>query len=408
MRLTAKKGVNLYRDYYLKTEMETLPLPAQLKVPIAGGGDFVIWQKTIGDTLQKYEVIARLDKDIPVYSPCNGILREIVTGPALGKNNGTQYAVIEVDPTDVPSFPLWNTEQRETKDGLLKILRLAAILEENTKKYLCEHIKKEKSYNKLLIDCVDDQPFDLSRTVLLSQRQDEIIGGAKLLMHALKISSCAILLRKNFCTDKFFSRGALPFSVVEVAGKYPASPAIERFVQKQQALCIGPDCCRAVYRAAVFGEPQLTHLVTVWGEGVNRPANLDVPRGVPVSDLLSACEATGILERVIGGGVMRGYSASLAWPLFPWDGALTIMPLKRHHKTVQCINCGRCALVCPQNLAPYYINRTARKIGERRARELTAEFCIGCGACSYICPARIALKDLIEQYKVLGEKRGEQ
>lgn len=404
MRLIAKKGVKLYRDYYLNPEIKSLPLPAVLKVPMAFGGVSVHWNKTIGDHLQKYECLAVLSNDVPIFSPCSGVLREIVTGPALGDLSGVQYAVIETKPEEIPSSPLWNTENALEKEGLLEMLRKAGIVNEITRSFLWEGIDIGASYQKVLIDCVDDQPYDLSRTGLLLHRQNEVLGGAQMLMRAWKIPLGEILLRKNFRTAPIFRQGIDGFALTRIDGAYPVDPTLTRYTVQSHALRIGAEACRAIYRAVMFGEPQLTHIVTVWGEGAKRPANLEVMHGALVGDILEHCEATGILERVVAGGVMRGYGASPRWPLFPFDSALTAMPLKRHHKTVQCINCGRCAGVCPEDLAPYYMTRSSRKIGERRARELAAELCVGCGACAYICPARIELKELIEQYRIYGEK----
>lgn len=407
MRLTARKGVKLYRDYYLNTEIRSLPLPEVLKVPTAFGGESVQWLKTIGDAVQKYERLAVLKNDVPVYAPCSGILREIVTGPTMGAVSGVQYAVIEVRSEEIPPSPLWSTEAATEKEGrLLEILRKAGIVEDITRSFLYERLDPDASYQKLLIDCVDDQPFDLSRTGILLHRQNELISGARMIMRAWNIPAGEVLLRKNFRTAPVFRQGIDGFGLTRIDGAYPTAPTLARYTAEAGAFRIGAEACRAVYRAAVFGEPQLTHVVTVWGEGAKRPANLEVMRGALVGDLLEYAEATGILERVVAGGVMRGYGASPRWPLHPFDSCLTAMPLKRHHKTVHCINCGRCAAVCPQHLAPYYITRSSRKIGERRARELTAELCIGCGACSYICPARIELKELIGKYRIHGEKRG--
>ena len=114
--------------------------------------------------------------------------------------------------------------------------------------------------------------------------------------------------------------------------------------------------------------------------------------------LLEKCSAIGILERVVAGGVMTGYVASVGDPVLRWDNSLTVMPIKKHSKTFDCVNCGRCAEVCPMKLAPYFILRNSNKTSEKIAKQLCAGMCIFCGACSYICPSRQPLGKKIREY----------
>lgn len=399
MQLIAKKGVKIYRDYYIDMEIFPAVLPDIIKIPTAYGGESVIWQKTIGDTVQKYEIIATLKQNIPIYSPCSGIFKEISVGPELGDIIGMQYAVIETKPDNTPLAPMWSTDEAYTKEGLIEIFRKAGIIDETSKKYLYNILKASYEYKKIVIDSVDEQPFDLSKTATLLSYKNEIIGGAKIIAKAFGIADIELLLIKNFRTAELFKSGVEGIKPIRVSGKYPLTPVISQYTEANNGLLIGAQCCRAVYRAAVFGEPQLSTVVTVWGDGVEYPANLEVLNGTPIDALLSHCRATGIIERVVSGGLMRGYASSPSLPLFRWDGALTVMPLKKHHQTVECINCGRCASVCPVGLAPYYIIRSSKKIGESRAKHLCADLCINCGACSYSCPSRIPLNMLIKFFK---------
>lgn len=405
MQLIAKKGVKLFRDFYIDMDIKAPFLPKTVKLPTAHGGEAVVFQKTIGDKIQKYDVIATLKNDIPVYSPCSGYLRGICIGPDLGEISGMQYAVIESLADSTPAFPLWETGVDASRRQLLEIIKKAAIINEITKEYLYYSISPSAEYHSLLIDGVDEQPYDLSATATLLNYQNEVFAGARIAAAALGISDIGLLLMKNFRTAPLFRQKADGIKRIAVKGKYPAFPMLEQYAHNTGALRLGAQSCRAIYRAVFFGEPQLSHVVTVWGEGVEEPANREVMDGTPIEELLKACGAVGILERVIGGGVMLGYTAAPSYPLFRWDGSLTAMTLKKHHKTVGCINCGRCAMVCPMGLAPYYILRSSRRRGERRAKQICGGMCVFCGACSYVCPARIPLTDRIREYN--DELKGE-
>ena len=52
-----------------------------------------------------------------------------------------------------------------------------------------------------------------------------------------------------------------------------------------------------------------------------------------------------------------------------------------------CINCAKCAGVCPMNLMPMYMeaNVAAGNLDEAVKYGLNA--CIECGSCAYVCPA---------------------
>src|SRR5699024_12703410 len=57
--------------------------------------------------------------------------------------------------------------------------------------------------------------------------------------------------------------------------------------------------------------------------------------------------------------------------------------------STNCINCGKCADVCPMKLMPmqteFYTNAKEYENADKYGGVLS---CIECGACTYICPAR--------------------
>ena len=56
-----------------------------------------------------------------------------------------------------------------------------------------------------------------------------------------------------------------------------------------------------------------------------------------------------------------------------------------------CINCKKCARVCPVSILPMQINDYADIKNYEECKKLNVESCIECGACSYVCPAKIPL-----------------
>ncbi|MBE6761211.1 MAG: 4Fe-4S dicluster domain-containing protein [Ruminococcaceae bacterium] len=398
MQIIAKKGVKLFRDFYIDMDIKPYSVPKNIRLPIGFENDKIEMIKNIGDRVEKFDIIAYVKNGIPVYSSISGKITDLFSNAVKEYSQKIKYAVIESDERDTPSYPLWEVKGNYNEEELLEIIKKSAIVNEPFSGFLNDFINPSTKYQKIIIDCVDDQPYDLSKTATLLNYQNEVFEGAKILARTFKIPKIELLIMKNFRTEEFIKSKIDDIDIVLVKGKYPAEPEIVQYAHKNTALRVGVQCCKALYRAAFFGEPQISHIVTVWGDGALKPANCEVLNGTPTKHLLEKCSANGILERVVAGGVMKGYVVSTESSLLRWDGALTVMPLKKHNKTYHCVNCGRCAEVCPMELAPYFILRNSNKTSEKIAKNLCAGMCVYCGACSYICPSRQPLGQKIREY----------
>lgn len=398
MQIIARKGVKLFRDFYIDMDIKPYFIPEIIKLPIGFESENIELIKNVGDRVEKFEKIANVKNNIPVYSSASGKIIDFTSNATKEYAGNMRYAVIETDGTDLPSYPLWDVKSSYTKEEILEIVKKAAIINESLSGYFADYINPSTVYKTIVIDCIDDQPYDLSKTVTFLNYQKEIIAGAEILAKAFNVSKIELLIMKNFRTEELIKNKIENIDIVLVKGKYPAEPEIVQYAHKNTALRVGTQCCRALYRAAFFGEAQISHIVTVWGDGVDKPANYEVLNGTPTKYLLEKCSANGILERLVAGGIMTGYVVSTEASLFRWDGALTVMPLKKHSKSYHCVNCGRCAQVCPMELAPYFILRNSNKASEKIAKQLCAGMCIFCGACSYICPSRQPLGQKIREY----------
>ena len=93
---------------------------------------------------------------------------------------------------------------------------------------------------------------------------------------------------------------------------------------------------------------------------------------------------------------MTGYSVDiLDIPVLKSTKAILAFESELKYTSDECIGCGRCVDVCPENLLPYYIYRYYLEDNKERLYKLSADKCIECGCCSYICPAKIDLRQYI-------------
>jgi len=158
--------------------------------------------------------------------------------------------------------------------------------------------------------------------------------------------------------------------------------------------------------AEVFetGLPLIERIVTVTGHGLRRPANLIVPVGTKLKDLLAHCEGvTAEAAEVIVGGPMMGLAqANLDAPVI--KGTTGVVVLARHEtrgETIYpCIHCGRCLEACPVFLNPSLLGEFARVQRWDDMAGLHLADCMLCGSCAYVCPSNIPLSQLFQAAKL--------
>ena len=135
---------------------------------------------------------------------------------------------------------------------------------------------------------------------------------------------------------------------------------------------------------------QHTAFITVAGNCVSRPVNMEVSIGMTVSQVL---ERVGLLEQpthIVCGGPMRGIGISDpdSTIIVPTTRAVLAIRRGRSHYYSACIGCGRCSQVCPARLNPSYVHRFVQRGYYARLERFDAQLCVHCGTCSYICPSR--------------------
>ncbi len=153
---------------------------------------------------------------------------------------------------------------------------------------------------------------------------------------------------------------------------------------------------RAVYHAVRFQRPLVSRIVTVSGQGIEQPCNLEIPIGSPVNDVINYCGGLrASTERLLFGGPMMGQVIpSLQAAVDKTVGgilALTDDEVIDEYKHQECIRCGQCVRACPMNLMPFQMAAYTRVSDFKRAQELGVQNCLSCGACSYVCPSSIPL-----------------
>jgi electron transport complex protein RnfC len=148
--------------------------------------------------------------------------------------------------------------------------------------------------------------------------------------------------------------------------------------------------------AVLRRQPLLSRLITVTGEGVANPQNIEALIGTPVSYLVEAAGGyTPDVDRLLIGGPMMGYAVqSDSVPVIKTSNcilAVTRDEMPAPPPAQPCIRCGKCTDVCPADLLPQQLYWYARSSNHDAAQDYNLFDCIECGCCAYVCPSHIPL-----------------
>ncbi len=186
------------------------------------------------------------------------------------------------------------------------------------------------------------------------------------------------------------------------SGKLPA--AVGTVVQNVGSIA-------AIAEVFETGYPLIERIVTVSGPGIRKPANLIVPVGAKLRDVLAFCGGlTDDAIEVLAGGPMMGMpQADLDAPVLKGTSGIVVLTAAeaKPRAVHPCISCGHCLDACPVFLNPSALGKLAQA---GRYDEMTADHhlmdCMLCGSCSYVCPSNIPLSQMFALAK--GAVRREQ
>lgn len=245
---------------------------------------------------------------------------------------------------------------------------------------------------------------------LMLEYTDEIVKGMVLLLRLFPEAQGIIAIENNkpeaiaAMNESVKKLGVKNITVQPLTVKYPQGAEkmlIEALTGQEYVVTALPadvGCIIAnvrtvqqCWRAIAMGEPVTTRIVTVTGDAVTEPKNVEIPLGTSIQELIDFCG--GFKEapiKVLAGGPMMGMSMrTLDVPAVKGtSGILALTPkstmLKR---SSPCLHCGRCVDACPMGLVPSVLDSY---IEMKRYSDFEANGgmnCIECGSCTYVCPA---------------------
>ena len=144
--------------------------------------------------------------------------------------------------------------------------------------------------------------------------------------------------------------------------------------------------------------PLMQKCLTISGTHIDTAVTVRFPLGSSIKHILDSqgLKITDFTRPVVGGPMMGFAQYSDMTPLTYNNGLYLIADkIAPFDSIAPCINCGRCARVCPVNIQVHLVNRMIEFGQLENARELHPEACHECGLCANVCPAERPIVQLL-------------
>jgi electron transport complex protein RnfC len=292
------------------------------------------------------------------------------------------------------------------------------------------HVKlappKDATIDTLVINGAECEPYLTTDHRTMVEYPERVHFGVRIMMHALGVKRAVIGVERNKpdAIDALERTRPtdLDVTVLPLTVKYPQGAEkmlIHAVLGREVASGQLPASVGVIVQnvasvgtlAEVFetGLPLIERIVTVSGHGVVRPANLIVPVGTKLRDLLAYCGGTteDAAEVLFGGPMMGQAQRDLDVPLLKGTTGVVVLTRDEVRGMAQspCIHCGRCLEACPMFLNPSLLGDLARVGRYTEMAEAHLADCMLCGSCSYVCPSNIPLAQLFTASKAALRKQ---
>lgn len=396
-----------------------LPLPAVLTLPLRQhNGTPATPCVEVGDRVMKGQCIALAGgtSSLPVHAPTSGQIDAIIDHP-LPHPSGLSERCIRLVPD---GNDRWIDHQGIGDYQTLTPLQLVERIRDAgiaglggagfpTAAKLRSGV--ESVIHTLILNGAECEPYISCDDRLMRERADQIVDGAEILAFVTRPQSILIAIEDDkpdaIAAMQAASAGR-KVEIVVIPTRYPSGgekQLIQILTGREVpsgglpadigVICQNVATAAAVHRAIRHGEPLLSRIVTVTGDGVDDPGNVEVLIGTPFSDLLTQARENQHLSRLICGGPLMGFTLPSAnVPVTKTSACLiaaTTLELPTPPPARACIRCSYCADACPAGLLPQQLFWFARAEEWDKAETYNLFDCIECGACAYVCPSDIPL-----------------
>ena len=399
-----------------------VPVPEQLVLPITQhAGDPAQPVVGIGERVLKGQLIAATEGALgaPVHASSSGKIVAIEPWPVPRRYGDTAPCiVIECDGED---RPVEAAEAMPAFEALESDVLLSRILQGGivglggavfpTAQKLMQAISGKIEF--LILNGVECEPYISCDDMLMREYAREVLGGARILLHALQIDVCYVAVESDkpealqTLSEVMSELDDDRLVLKQVPTIYPSGgeDQLVQLVANREVpsgglptdvgcLVQNVGTAAAIYDWIESNEPLISRITTVTGDGVANPVNVKARLGTTVADIIEATGGyTENAKQLVIGGPMTGKSVTTdRVPLVKAANCILVMSERPAvGPELPCIRCGDCAAVCPVQLLPQQLFWYACADDEAKLRSYGLTDCIECGCCDLVCPSHIPL-----------------
>ena len=408
----------------------TMPLPDRIVLPmgqhigapatpVVAKGDEVY----VGSVVGKANGFVSMD----IHSGVSGIVEDIIT--TTSSNGATQTAVVIASDGKQTVDPAIKPPVVTDRQSFLDAVRASGLVGLGGAGFPVAVKLAPKNLDEidtLVINGAECEPYITSDNRCMQEESDYIVRGIQAVMKYLDIPRCVIGIEANKPEEIEKLRQLtqdMPVDVVKLPNTYPQGAEkvlIETCTGREVpfpglpsdvgVIVMNVTSVAFVARYLDSGMPLVTKRLTVDGDILRNPGNVEVIIGTPIRQLLEFCG--GLTEeagKVLYGGPMMGICvADLDQPVLKNNNAILALSRKaaQPFKVTNCIHCGRCANACPLGLSAKEMVQAYERGDVDTLARLNADLCMSCGTCSFVCPAKRPLSQSLALAKILLKNGG--
>ena len=383
--------------------------------PIVKKGDYVLQGQKIAEATGFVSA--------PIYATVSGTVKAVEPRRVVTSNE-VMSIVIENDGLyKEVDYPDRKPYEEMTSEEIINIVKEAGVVGmggAGFPTFIKLSPKKPEKIDYVIANCAECEPYLTSDYRRMIEEPHKLIEGLKIMLRLFPNAKGILAVEENkpdaIALLKKLTSDEKDIIVKPLKTKYPQGAergiiyattgrAINSSMLPADAGCIvdNVDTIVAIYHAVVQGKPLMYRIVTVTGDAIADPRNFIVRIGTNYNELIE--EAGGFKKepvKIISGGPMMGFAMfDLNVPTTKIASALLCLTKDdvADMQPTACINCGRCAEVCPSRLIPSYLSDAAEHGDSETFLKLEGLECVECGCCSYACPGKRQLAQTIKSMR---------
>ena len=282
----------------------------------------------------------------------------------------------------------------------------------------------------LLVNGAECEPYITADNRAMLEDTDDIVEGIKLVKKYMNLSTVIIGIEDN----KPQAIAKLQAAVADIEGasvkalkaQYPqggekvliyecTGKIVPEGKLPSDVGCVVMNVSSIAFVAKYMrtGMPLITKRLTVDGDAIAEPKNVEVAIGTSFSDVIDFCGGFKTEpKKIIMGGPMMGFAVpTINYPVLKNNNAILAFSAAKTAEAEKpetpCIRCARCMNACPFSLMPAAIEKAYKAGNVDALKALKVNLCMECGCCAYVCPAkrnlvsvnRLAKKMIVERSK---------